>query len=98
MSVGVPSPGELAQRAEGRRVIAGDGPVGDTELDDAVSRLRESVDAMAGESTGSNGSVGSASNDSGSESCGPDVDAADVIARAHDVHESLQRRLEQAQA
>ena len=47
MNVGVPSPVELAQRAEGRRVIAGDGPVGDTELDDAVSRLRESVDAMA---------------------------------------------------
>ena len=79
-------------------MIAGDGPVGDTELDDAVSRLRESVHAMAGESTGGKASVDSESNDSGSDSRGPDVDAADVIARAHDVHETLQRRLEQAQA
>ena len=98
MSAGVPSPGELAQRAEGRRVIAGDGPVGDAELDDVVSRLRESVDGMAGESRRGNGSVDSESNDSGPDSRGPDVDAADVIARAHDVHETLQRRLEQAQA
>lgn len=90
-----PTPGTLAQQNASSRVSPSNGPVGDAHLDEVVSRVRTSVDALVSTEVPS-GST--ASDDANTSQKSPVKDAGDVVTRAHEAHEALTDRLRQAQA